>query len=220
MIVASAASGVWFFGAKSTGNAPAVISLDAILKVELPNTTDAARAKLVKEYFSAHQHRSMVLAPKAKARWWSADWPSTDQAVDKDLERCQAYYQEPCAVLSVDDDVRAKTADGTWTAVDAPKAHYQGNFDPDQIHGVRASVLARPEVSSYSNAAAPKAVAYNAHGIVSVVAKANSQHQAETEVLDLCNADPSRKDADGPCFLYAIENKVVLGEHYTAAATP
>ena len=220
MIVASAAGGVWFFNAKSTGTDTAAISLEAILKVELPNTTDAARTKLVKEYFSAHQHRSMVLAPKAKARWWSADWPSSNQAVDKDLERCQAYYQEPCAVLAVDDDVKTKAADGSWVAVDAPKAHYQGNFDPDQIPGVRASVLARPEVSSYSNAAAPKAMAYNAHGIVSVVAKATSQHQAETEVLDLCNADPSRKDADGPCFLYAIENKVVLGEHYTAAATP
>ena len=73
VIIATSAGVVWFFNPKSTGPNPAVTSLGAILKVELPNTTDAARAKLVREYLAALQHRSMVLAPKAKARWWSAD---------------------------------------------------------------------------------------------------------------------------------------------------
>ena len=220
LLLVGAASAVWLFNVRATSANPVATAMDAILKVELPNTTDAARAKLVKEYFSAHQHRSIVLAPKAKARWWSADWPTAEQAVTKDLERCQAFYQEPCAVLAVDDEIKTKAVDGTWALVDAPKARYEGNYDPDQIPGVRASVLARPEVSTYANATAPKAVAFNAHGIVSIVAKATSQHEAETEALDLCNADPSRKDADGPCFLYAIENKTVLSEHYTAPATP
>ncbi len=220
LVLAGAAGAVWFLNSQPAATSAAAASLDATLKAELPITTDAARTKLVKEYFASHEHRSMVLAPKAKTRWWSADWPSAEQAVTKDLERCQAFYQEPCAVLAVDDKVLARPADGSWAVMDAPKAHYGGDYDPEQIPGVRASVLARPEVSTYANATAPKAMAYNAHGIVSVVAKATSQHQAETDVLDLCNSDPSRKDADGPCFLYAIENRVVLGEHYSAAATP
>jgi class 3 adenylate cyclase len=220
LLLVGAGVGSWYFKNKSVQTNPAAIALDSILKVELPNTTDATRKKLVKDYFAAHQHRSMVLAPKAKARWWSADWPTADQAVTKDLERCQVFYQEPCAILAVDDDVKDKSADGTWAVVDAPKARYQGDFDPEQIPGVRATVLSRPEVSSYGTATSPKAMAYNAHGAVSVVAKATSQHLAESQALDLCNNDLSRKDADGPCFLYAIENKIVLSEHFTGPATP
>ena len=215
-----AASAFWYFNARATDQSAAIAALDSVLKAELPNTTDSARTKLLKDYFSAHQHRSMVLAPKAKTRWWSADWPTAEQAVSKDLERCQAFYQELCTVIAIDDDVKSKGADGNWILVDSPKAHYQGDYDPDQIPGVRASVLVRPEVASYDKAPSPKAMAFNAHGIVSVVAKAISQHQAETDALALCNNDPARKDADGPCFLYAIGNKVVLSERYSAAATP
>jgi class 3 adenylate cyclase len=219
VMLIGAAYAVWYFNARATDQSAAIAALDSALKAELPNTTDSARTKLLKEYFSAHQHRSMVLAPNAKARWWSADWPTAEQAISKDLERCQSFYQELCTVIAVDDDVKSKGPNGKWLLVDAPKARYQGDYNPDQIPGMRASVLARPEVALYDNAPSPKAVAFNAHGIVTVVAKATSQHQAETDALALCNNDPARKDTDGPCFLYAIENKVVLGERYSAAAT-
>jgi hypothetical protein len=37
-----------------------------------------------------------------------------------------------------------------------------------------------------------------------------SQFEAEEQALAQCNNDPSRKGADGPCFIYAVGDRVVL----------
>jgi hypothetical protein len=55
-----------------------------------------------------------------------------------------------------------------------------------------------------------EAAAFHIQGRLFVVISAANQSEAEAQALAKCNDDPDRKGADGPCFLYAVENRVVL----------
>ena len=210
----------WLAYTKFMGASVAPRQLDEILAKELTGTSPAARQRLVSDYFAANMHRSMVLAPQAKSRWWTADWPTAELAADKDLERCQVFFQEPCAVIAVDDGISQAPPAGVWKVQDMAKTHYAGSYDPQQIPGMRAAALAKPEVAGFAAAPAPKAAAYNVRGILTVISGAASQHQAEEQALSLCNGDTSRRESDGPCFLYAAGNRVVLTERHITPVTP
>jgi len=82
-----------------------------------------------------------------------------------------------------------------------------------------ASLLRRPDVMAYRSISAPKAAAYHPWGAGSlfIVAGAPSQFEAEERALTRCNDDPRRKAErqEGPCFLYAAGNRVVLPQRLT-----
>jgi hypothetical protein len=114
--------------------------------------------------------------------------------------------------------------DGKWPARDMPRTRYSGTYNPAQIPGIGIQTRERSDIVNYGSAAVPKAMAL--HPIQSrifVVAQAANQHAAEEEALRKCNEDPVRKGAGGPCFLYAVDNHVVLPlrlkEPLTAAGT-
>ena len=193
--------------------------LGTLLSAILPNSSAKARERLLADYTGAGKHRAFVIAPKARAHWWSGDWPSLELAQEKVLERCQAAFDEPCAVVAADDAVIASDAKGAWLPRDMPRARYSGPFDPERIPGLRASTAQRPDVLGYAAAPSPKAIAYHPRGLVFVVTSASSQHIAELQALRNCNDSSSRREADGSCYLYAVENRVVFVERHSAPAT-
>src|SRR5262249_43283155 len=144
---------------------------------------------------------------------------SREIAIEKALERCQHYYDEPCATIAADDGLVAPGPDGAWKTFDMPRARYRGTFDPAQIPGVRSSEMTRPEVVGYAGTTGPKAAAYHVRGVVKIVTGAASQRRAEEQVLRICNSDPRSRRADGNCYLYAVGNDVVLTQRLTAPLT-
>jgi class 3 adenylate cyclase len=189
--------------------------LDAILVVAQASASDKARAKLISDYVSATPHRAFAIAPKARAHWWTADWPSAEAAGEKALERCQLAYAEPCALAALDEAAMTPAA---LAPRDMPRAGYAGDFDPERVPGVRRLVARRADVLGYPGAPEPKAAAIHPRGILTVVTGAASQRRAEAQALKLCNDDGARKEGDGPCYLYASGAKVVLPRRQTGAS--
>ena len=89
-------------------------------------------------------------------------------------------------------------------------AGYVGPFNVERIPAMRAADLQRPEVANYSAAPARKAMALNASGVITAASGATSQRGAEEQALSACKSETLRQKLDGVCYLYAIENRVVL----------
>jgi class 3 adenylate cyclase len=197
-------------------DARATAALDRLL----PNLPSKARERAVLDYLASASHRAFAVAPNAHSRWWTADWPSRETAIEKVLERCQLYFNEPCAAIMVDEELMAPGADGTFATSDMPRVHYGGTFDPDQIPGVRSAIAKRPDVLGYGAVAGPKAAALHVRGAFKVVTSAVTQRGAEVQALKACNDDPASRKTDGPCYLYAAGNDVVLLQRLNAPLTP
>jgi hypothetical protein len=103
---------------------------------------------------------------------------------------------------------------------DAPRVRYAGPFNLERIPGMRAPDLQRPEITNYAAAPAPKAMALSAWGVLTAAAGAPSQRAAEEQALQSCRNESVRLKADAPCFLYAVENRVVLPLRAAAPLTP
>jgi hypothetical protein len=91
---------------------------------------------------------------------------------------------------------------------------YVGPYRTDRVPALTPLRRREPDVVAYGTAKEPKAMAIHPLGRVFVVAHAQTPYAAEQEALRQCNADPGRGGAAGPCFLYAVGNRVVLpGRH-------
>jgi hypothetical protein len=102
-----------------------------------------------------------------------------------------------------------------------PRVHYSGDFDPAQIPGIEPEVRARSDIIAYRSAVGPKAAALHpTGGRFFTVNGAASERAAEEAALRNCNNDPERKGKDGPCFLYAAGNDVMLERRLTQPAAP
>ena len=60
----------------------------------------------------------------------------------------------------------------------------------------------------------------HAWGHVFVATGSATYRAAAEQALAACNAEPNRKGADGPCYLYALGNKVVLSKRMTKPPAP
>ncbi|HEX7563169.1 MAG TPA: adenylate/guanylate cyclase domain-containing protein [Bradyrhizobium sp.] len=194
-------------------------TLFSILEKGAPNRSPTELKDAATSYIGLHMHRAMAIAPKAKGHWRTGSWSSREIAEEKVLEKCLQFYDEPCAVVASDDTLLPPKRDGVWFTQDAPRVRYSGAFNPERIPAVRPQALARPDISGYPTIAGPKAAAFNAEGIFTLTSGSQNQHSAEEQALRDCNADPIRNRSGGPCYLYAIENRVVLPLRLTAPMT-
>jgi len=53
-----------------------------------------------------------------------------------------------------------------------------------------------------------------------IVAGATGQFEAEELALGQCNNDPDRNGKDGPCFVYAVGDQVVLPQRSVKPVSP
>ena len=201
-------------GFRSTAPATAVIAaaagtlreelLKQVAKVASTSTTDA-REQQVRLFIAAASHKA--LAGYVGGTWRATDAVSPGEAEERALEGCQSFRGEPCILLIVDDTLQP--SDALDKPRPMPRVAYSGDFDPQKIPAT-SGVQRRKDVAAYSAAAGPKAVAYHPWGRLFIVTGAASQRAAEEKALADCNADPQRNKQNGPCFLYAIDNQVVL----------
>ena len=194
-------------------------ALMAALVSVSPGYSQAGRQDAARSYLATKSHKALAIPPGATRHWRGSEWPSAADAGEGVLEECQVMYREPCILLVVDDDVRLRPADGQWKTSDMERVRYAGIFDPDRIPGILPTWRKRPDIVGYPNAAGPKAAAYHPWGRIFTVVAAESQHAAEATVLAECNADPRRQGQDGPCYLYAVGDQVVLPQRLTAPMT-
>ena len=191
----------------------------AVLDRLLPEMPSKVREDAARDYLALRSHRAFALAPKAHSRWRTGDWPFRETAIEKVLERCQLYFNEPCAAIAVDEELLAPAADGTFATADMPRVVYRGKFDPDRIPGVLSAVTKRPDVLGYGAVAGPKAAALHIRGVFKVNTSAVTQRGAEVQALKACNDDPRSLKTDGLCYLYAAGNDVVLPQRLNGPLT-
>lgn len=143
--------------------------------------------------------------------WRATGRSDAGNAREAALEECQVVFGNPCVLLAVDQDVTTPPADGKWKAQDMPRARYAGEFDPEQIPGLRSENRNRREFVDYRAARGPKAVVYlPAGGRIVTIVEAESQHAAEERAFRGCHDEANGNKLKGNCLLYAVGNRVVL----------
>jgi hypothetical protein len=167
------------------------------------------RESRVRSYESEAAHKAMAVSIDAHHTYRTAGWSTAAAAEMGTLEACQIYYGKPCTLVAVDDKVEP-AHDGRPVLRDMARARYADAFDPDQIPNAQPGLRRRVDVAAYRSAPRPKAAAYHPWGWLFTASGAAGQFEAEEQVLAQCNNDPDRKSRDGPCFLYAVSNLVVL----------
>ena len=193
--------------------------LNAALVTSVPKMSADLRQQEVRTFAKAKSHRAMAVAGQAQRTWFVAGWPSRETAEERALEKCHQYYDEPCALIATDDVIAKPGLDGSLQVRDAPRVRYNGVFNPERIPAISNTVKSRMDVAGYLTAASPKASAFHAIGILHVASGAPSQRAAEEQALRSCNNDPARKHLAGPCYLYSVDNRVVLTLRATGPIT-
>src|SRR5262249_9616473 len=185
-----------------------------------PSFNASEREEWAKRYEAFRPHRALALVPGTTTRWATEAWDSADLASEGALERCYVAYGKACALVAVDNDVRAPVADGKWALPDTPRVTYAGTFDPALIPTVRPELRLRADLLAFRDAAGPKAIALHPRLGVFVMTDPENQRAAEVAALAQCNTAPTRRATDGPCFLYAVGSQVVLRRRSTGPLTP
>ncbi len=183
-------------------------ALVARIAAGLPRLAPEMRENRVATYLAMNKAHK-ALAMTSRGVWMFEDWRTAAVAEERTLEGCQVYAGEPCRLIAVDDRL-AKLVDGKPPVRDMPRVAYAGTFDPDLVPAVRAPQLLHPGVVGYATASGPKAMALHPDGRIFIATGAPDQHAAEAKALAECIEDPVRKGHDGPCYLYASGNQVVL----------
>jgi len=101
-----AAGEVWMFfqlRGPSPQQGNSTDKLISLLERGAPAESSQSRKESAAAYFRLSVHRAMAIAPRARSHWRTGDWPSRQSAEEKVLEKCSQFYDEPCAVIAVDD---------------------------------------------------------------------------------------------------------------------
>jgi class 3 adenylate cyclase len=192
------------------------VRLAAALARHIPGAATKYRDEITAGFVKLTTNRAMALALQTNGSFRTGEWPTREIAEEKALEKCQAQHNEPCAIIAVNDDVMSHAGGGSLPTRDAARVRYAGLYNAERIPGIRPRDAQRPDVQAYATATGARAVAFHPIGIVHPVTAAPNQRAAEEQALAACNKDPSRRDAGGLCFLYAVENRVVLPLRVTA----
>ena len=209
----------WWFARDHLSPPGFEAQLEAALAKSMPTTTPKFRKETAGVFAEAPANRALAVARQGGKLRWTSDWPTREAAEEKGLERCQLVYDDPCALLAVNDAVLPSGADGNWPVRDSPRIRYTGPFNLERIPAVRAKDLQRPEMANYASTATPKAIALNGSGVLTVATGAATQRAAEEQVLRACRTEAQRPRQDGVCYLYAVENRVVLPLRATGPIT-
>jgi len=198
----------------TTAAAPAS-SLRELLSERLasaaPNLSGSSREDHARAYAEARGHKAQAASPEAPGVWRAIERPSAENAEVSALENCQIAYGRACVLIVVNDAILPAPTDNKWQPQDMPRVRYAGLFEPDQIPGAFPDVRRGGDIVNYRSAQTPKAAAFSpSGGRVFTATAATSQRAAEEAALKACDADPLRKATNGPCFLYATGDQVVL----------
>jgi hypothetical protein len=185
----------------------------------LPAFAAAERDSTAKTYEQGVTHKAFTVNVKDNGYWRVFSWQTPEDVEEATLEGCESYYGDPCALVAVDDTMKVGV-DGALVLRDMPRVRYEGVFDTNQIPAVSKATRGRADLQGYKSAGTFKAVAFHPWGLAYVAYSSTSQNEAETSALAICNSEPTRKGAGGPCYLYASGNQVVFTKRLRLPMTP
>ncbi|HYF07813.1 MAG TPA: caspase family protein, partial [Acetobacteraceae bacterium] len=191
----------------------------AQIREAVPFLSPDAVERVVQRFGGSTPNRALAANPDRRSWWYGFDFAQAETAEQVVLERCQIVHGSPCVLIALNDEIRGRLPAAPRR--DMPRVRYSGPFAIEQVPGyspLNAPILAT--LRAYAAAREPKALAMHPWGRFFPATDADHQHGAETAALAACNADPERQGRDGPCFLYAIGNRVVLPDRRMAAVTP
>lgn len=186
--------------------------MSEIMASATPDVAEQERHSIIAKYFESRLHRGIAVQDEYRRYFISEGHEDAASAAEKTLEGCQLRFAKPCAVVAVDDNPSLDVL----VFKEMPRLSYSGEFDLSKIPAVSASVRSRKDVQAYFAAPEAKAMAIHPLGFLFVSAGERSSRDAQLDALRRCNGDTIRAGAEGPCFIYAIANTVVLPEKLKA----
>jgi hypothetical protein len=203
-------------GLASSEHQPSDLSraLNQIISVITPDLYFHKREIMVEEYEKAKINKALVVNVKKAEYWETADQDSMSVTGERTLEGCQLKFGSPCKLLAVNDELAR--AVGPSGEQDMSRLQYSGGFDLNQLPIVKDDVRKRADVQGYLSAPQPKAIAVHPIGQMFVFSGRSTAKEAAETVLARCNLASGRKKSDGPCYLYALNNDVVITKRQTA----
>ena len=93
--------------ASQTPDAMTSNSVIAALASAAPGLAVSAREDLAKNYAAMKEHKALAVVPGTTLHFRTTGWLTAESAEEGILERCQAVYMKPCALLAVDGRVQA-----------------------------------------------------------------------------------------------------------------
>ena len=187
---------------------------EAALRTALSMVKPAEQESQARKYIAEANHKAMAVAPNLSSSWRVWHVEDEEKAATIALEGCQIWANAPCMLVAVNNRILPKQSSGTWPTQPQARVAYRGDFAPDQIPALTPSVRASPTVRTYRTLEGPKVLAYHPWGRI-YLGRGEDIASAERIALKACNDDSDRHGQNGPCFLYAIGNKVVLPDRLT-----
>ncbi len=184
-------------------------AMAAIIAANTPTVSDTARLTLIKDYVACKPSKGQAVELVGANYFRSCEHEDDTPVGDLSLEACQLRYGKPCALIAVNDEI---VVEGPLQSTDMPRLHYSGKYDVSKIPIIRRITARRADVQNYDKAMEPKAMAIHPWGKVFISAGDPTSLDAQKSALARCNADPARGGKDGRCFVYAINNDVVINE--------
>jgi hypothetical protein len=184
-------------------------AMASIMAAATPAVHPTLRDTLIKDYLACKPNKGQAVELVNASYLRTCEQDDASATGDRALESCQLRYGKPCALLAVNEEI---VAEGELASRDMPRLHYAGKYDLSQIPIIRRITRQRPDVQNYDKAMEPKAIAIHPWGKLFISAGDPSLKDAQTSALAKCNSDPARNGRDGGCFVYAINNDVVIDE--------
>lgn len=184
-------------------------AMTLIMTSATPKTPLENRERLLRDYMNAARNKAQAIELTEGHYYRSTSHEDASVAEDRALESCQLRFGKPCALIAVNEEL---VAENKLVPKDMPRLQYKGTFDISQIPIVKPIVKSRSDVKGYFTNAEPKAIAIHPWGRLFVSLGEKTSKDAQASALANCNSDPVRKSKDGPCFIYAVNNEVVLPE--------
>jgi hypothetical protein len=187
-------------------------ALSIIIASTTPDVSQDGRESLIARYSDGKPNKGLAVQDVYRQYFQSELHEDQASAGDRTLEACQMRFAKTCALVAVNDEI---VAEGQLVFKDMPRLRYSGKFDLSKIPVITQATRYRADVQGYFAASGPKAIAIHPWGKLFVSSGNASLNEAQETVLTKCNNDFIRDRKDGPCFLYAINDDVVLPERRT-----
>jgi hypothetical protein len=166
-----------------------------------------APADTVSHYNSLKQHKSMVLFPELRSVSNYYGFDTTEAPREIGLEACGLKFNTACVWLMTDDRLWVRDP---FSAARQPMSRvvYQGPYRPEMVPLFE---LPPKKAIDYVKMRAPKAMAISAAGLKIEAETGATLQEAQAKALAKCN-DP---DSPYPCFIYAVNDNVILPQRRT-----
>jgi hypothetical protein len=204
-----------YAGLAETEHQPSDLSkaLNLIVSTATPDLYFHKREIMIDDYEKAPINKALAVNIKRGEYWQTTDQDSESVTGERALEGCQLRFESPCRLLAVNDELVQLTAQSAEQ--DMPRLRYSGGFDVNKLPIVKDDVLKRADIQNYLSAQRPKAIAIHPIGQMFSVSGFPTDKDAADAALARCDLASGRKKSDGPCYLYSLNNDVVIAQRQT-----